>query len=116
MALVCTKVMRTGAALYHQQQNKCYPKGVYLPISKLLSILVVAKNLLAHNNTTVSNYVQVNSLRLKSNVISKWASKHLWGTIYFAGDSTQLTRVGACVPRLPAWIKVALLKMITIIL
>ena len=30
-------------------QNKCYPKGVYLPISKLLSILSVA-NLLAHNN------------------------------------------------------------------
>ena len=31
------------------QQNKCYPKGVYLPISKLDSILAVA-NLLAHNN------------------------------------------------------------------
>ena len=33
----------------HRQQNKCYPKGVYLPISKLRSILAVA-NLLAHNN------------------------------------------------------------------
>ena len=35
--------------MYHRQQNKCYPKGVYLPISKVLSILAVA-NLLAHNN------------------------------------------------------------------
>ena len=40
------------------------PKGVYLPISKLHSILAVA-NLLAHNNITISYYVQVNSLRLK---------------------------------------------------
>ena len=34
---------------YHRQQNKCYSKGVYLPISKLHSILAVA-NLLARNN------------------------------------------------------------------
>ena len=33
----------------HQKQNKWYPKGVYLPISKLHSILPVS-NLLAHNN------------------------------------------------------------------
>ena len=33
----------------HRQQNKCYPKGVYLLISKLHSILAVV-NLLAHNN------------------------------------------------------------------
>ena len=34
-----------------KQQNKCYPppQGVYLPISKLHSILAVS-NLLAHNN------------------------------------------------------------------
>ena len=32
----------------HRQQNKCYPKGTYLSISKLHSILAVA-NLLAHN-------------------------------------------------------------------
>ena len=42
---------------YHQQQNKWYPsKGVYLPISKLHSILAVA-NLLGHNNITISYYV-----------------------------------------------------------
>ena len=35
--------------MYHRQQNKCYPKGVYLPISKLYSVFAVA-NLLAHNN------------------------------------------------------------------
>ena len=55
------------------------PKGVYLPISKLHSILAVA-NLLAHNNITIyiSYYGKVNSLQLKSKVVLKWASKHLW--------------------------------------
>ena len=52
-------------------------KSFYLLISKLHFILAVA-NLLAHNNITISYYVQVNSLRLKSSVASKWASKHLW--------------------------------------
>ena len=35
------------------------PKGVYLPISKLHSILAVV-NLLAHNNITINCYGQVN--------------------------------------------------------
>ena len=35
--------------MYHRQQNKCYPSGVYLSISKLHLILTVA-NLLAYNN------------------------------------------------------------------
>ena len=34
---------------YHRRQNKCYPQGVYLPISKLHSIIAEA-NLLANNN------------------------------------------------------------------
>ena len=67
------------------------PKGVYLLISKLNSILAVA-NLLAHNNIsyiTISCYVQVNSLRLKSNLASKWKKVHTFGgTIYFAVDDT----------------------------
>ena len=46
-------------------------------------------NLVSHNNITISYYVQVNSLRLKSNVASKWVSKNLWGTIYFAIDGTK---------------------------
>ena len=41
------------------------------------SILAIA-NLLALNNITISYYGQVNSLWVKSNVASKWASKHLW--------------------------------------
>ena len=49
--------------IYHQQQNKWYPKGAYLPISNLYSMLSAA-NLLAHNNVWLCNYVQVNSLRL----------------------------------------------------
>ena len=48
--------------------------GVYLPISKLHSILAVA-NLLAHNNLWLCYYEQVNSVRLKSSVASKWESK-----------------------------------------
>ena len=51
-------------------------KDVYLPISKQNFILVVP-NLLVHN--TICYYVQVNSLRLKSSVSSKWASKLRWG-------------------------------------
>ena len=49
--------------MYSQQQNKWYPKGVYLSISKLHSILAVG-NLLAHNNLCLCYYGQVNSLRL----------------------------------------------------
>ena len=33
-------------------------------------------------------YGQVNSLQLKSSVVSKWASKRLWSNIYFAGGGT----------------------------
>ena len=40
------------------------PKDIYLPISKLHSMLAVA-NLLAHNNLRLCYYGQVNSLRLK---------------------------------------------------
>ena len=32
-----------------------------------------------HNIITINYYMQVNSLRLKLNLASKWASKHLWG-------------------------------------
>ena len=36
-------------------------------------------------------YGQVNSLWLKSSVVSKWEIKHLWGgNIYFAGDGTRV--------------------------
>ena len=55
------------------------PKDVYLPISKLRAFYYNPAYLLAHNNITISYYVKVNSLRLKSNVASKWSRKHLWG-------------------------------------
>ena len=35
-------------------------------------------DLLTHNNITISYCGQVNSLRLKSSVASKWADKQLW--------------------------------------
>ena len=63
------------------------PKCVYLPISKLYSILAV-ENLHVHNNLWFRYYGQVNSLRLKSSVATKWASKHLWGTFNFADVGT----------------------------
>ena len=47
-------------------------------------VILSVANLLAHNNITISYYMQVNSLRLNLSVASKWARKHLWGTIYFA--------------------------------
>ena len=52
------------------------PKVFYLSIWNIRYILAVAK-LLAHNNITICYYGQINSLRLKSNVASEWASKHL---------------------------------------
>ena len=63
------------------------PKGIYLPISKLHSVLVVVY-LLAHNNLWLCYYGQGNSLRLKSSVASILASTHFGGTIYFAVDGT----------------------------
>ena len=54
------------------------------------SFFLTVASLLAHNNITISYYGQVNSQRLKSKVASKWASKHLCGTIYFAVDGTYL--------------------------
>ena len=40
------------------------------------------------NKFDLCYYGQVNSLRLKSSVASKWANKYLWGNTYFAGDGT----------------------------
>ena len=45
ISLVCLLL-----SMYHRQQEQCYPICVYLPISKLHTILAVA-NLLAHNNS-----------------------------------------------------------------
>ena len=72
LILVCTVNSKINGTL----------KGVYWSISKLHLILAVA-NLLAHNNVTISYYVQVHSLRLKQSVASKWTSKHLWGCHLF---------------------------------
>ena len=42
------------------------------------------------NKFDLCYYGQVNSLRVKSSVVSKWTRKHLWGNIYFAGDGTSV--------------------------
>ena len=50
------------------------PKGVYLPILKLLSIIIKA-NLFAHNLCLF--YGQLNLVRLKSSVASKWTVENI---------------------------------------
>ena len=44
-------IIKDWRVKYHRQQNKWYPKRVFLPISKLHSILAIA-NLLAHNDVS----------------------------------------------------------------
>ena len=63
------------------------PKGVYLPISKMHSILAVA-NLLAHNNK--SQICFVNAVKFHYRVLQLTAVflTIFRGNIYFAGDGT----------------------------
>ena len=70
--------------LYHRQQINVTPNGVYLPISKLHSILAVA-NLLAHNNKSQICYcgqISLECAAVNYNLIPSG------GNIYFAGDGT----------------------------
>ena len=57
-----------------------------LPTSAPLTI----RELVTHNKFELWYYGQVNSLRLKSSVASKWARKHLRSNIYFAGYGTYM--------------------------
>ena len=51
------------------------------------------ENLLAHNNLWLCYYLQVNSLRLKSNLASKCGQVNTFGgIIYFAVDGTLFIR------------------------
>ena len=68
--------------MYYRQQKSVSPKDVYLPISKLHSILAVAK-LLAHNNISQICYCGQISLQL---TVLFLKIRHLFGyNIYFAG-------------------------------
>ena len=73
--------------MYHRQQNKCYPKGVYLPISKVDLILAVV-NLLTHNSKSQICYC--GQISLQSAAVNCSFSDTSGGTIYFAGDATCL--------------------------
>ena len=70
---------------YHRQQNKCYSQRC--PIFKEIQHSVMKFD--RSNKFDLCYYGQVNSLWLKSSVASKWASKLLWGNIYFAGNGTR---------------------------
>ena len=59
--------------MYHRQQNKWYPQR-----RQIVSKTAVKYSTLKLNLTAVTNLTYV---------ASKWASKHLWGSIYFAGDT-----------------------------
>ena len=61
------------------------PKGVYLPISKLHSILAVA-NLLAHNNKSQICYC--GQISLQSAAVNCSFSDTFRGNIYFAVEGT----------------------------
>ena len=61
------------------------PKGVYLPISKLRSILAVA-NLLAHNNKSQICYC--GQISLQSAAVNCSFSDTFEGNIYFTADGT----------------------------
>ena len=63
------------------------PKGVYLPVSKLHSILVVA-NLLAHNNKSQICYC--GQISLQSAAVNCSFSDTFGGNIYSSGDSIAL--------------------------
>ena len=76
--------------VYHQQQNKCYRKGVYLPISKLHSILGV-ENILAHNNITISYYVLISKVASDKSNLRNGQVNTFGGSIYFAVIGTWAT-------------------------
>ena len=63
------------------------PKGVYLPILKLHSILAVA-NLLAHNN--ISQICYCGQICLQSAAVNSSFPDNFGGNIYFAGDGALL--------------------------
>ena len=81
------------------------PKGVYLPLSKLHSILAVA-NLLAHNNKSQICYWSQISLQIVAvNCSFFWQSDTFGGNIDFAGDGTVLLEfiiVKNCIRQNPA--------------
>ena len=65
--------------MYHRQQNKWYPQRCTI-------VQKTAEMKFGRSKQVDLYYGQVNSLPIKLSVGSKWASKHLWGTIYSAGD------------------------------
>ena len=75
--------------MYHRQENECYPKVVYAPISKEYSILAEA-NLRAHNNISQNFYCSHISLFLYSvlqlNALFLTISGTFGRNIYFTGD------------------------------
>ena len=69
---------------------------VYLPISKLHSILAVA-NLLAHNY--ISQICYCGQISLQSATVKCRFSDNLtplWGNIYFAGDGSLTISLSVC--------------------
>ena len=81
------KAAHSGSKIYNRVASKINvtPKGVYLPIPKLHSILAVA-NLLAHNNK--SQFCYCGQISLQSAAVNCSISDTFGGTIYFAGDGT----------------------------
>ena len=71
--------------MYHQQQNKWYPQSFSLPHFEAIYITFQP-----------SYYGQVNSLRLKTSVAWKWASKDLLGVPFILLLMVQDTLIEQC--------------------
>ena len=76
------KLPFVSSLLYHRQQNKWYPQRCQIVTKTAVNCSTLRWKLTAITNLTYS-------LRPKSSV----PLKHLWGTIYFAGDSTSGSRL-----------------------
>ena len=75
--------------MYHRQQNKCISKGVYLPVSKLHSILAGPNLLFAGRNLLTSKFataiIECSFEKVQVNTFG--------GIIYFAFNGTIASKI-----------------------
>ena len=74
-------LIRIYIEVYHQQQNKWHPQRCLLAHFEATLDFSRSEFNCPYINITISYYGQVNSLRLKASVATKWATKHLWVTL-----------------------------------
>ena len=65
--------------LHLRQQNKCYSQRCLIVRRTTVKLQLSVKKFDRSNKFDLCYYGQVNSLRLRLSVASKWASRHFWG-------------------------------------